>query len=207
MYHYVQYTATTYSIAHSSICHCSSAHASLPANLNLWAIDHPLNCPKAELHKFQLFFHVKDNSLPHLASLSLLNDLCLSMVAWQSCELSHHASIIPLWLKSRNCTQTSNSSCLFLCCVYQCRGSSGRHPSVLIPQYSFESFLHVAVLQWLPSLHAYAWRDSTSALFCWLLCLILITQALGLPTPSTSSLLVEESLSPVFFWFKENWVV
>lgn len=56
------------------------------------------------------------------------------------------------------------------CCVHQCRGSSGRHLSMLISQYRFESFLHEAVLQALPSLHAYARRDSTSALFCRLLC-------------------------------------
>lgn len=91
---------------------------------------------------------------------------------------------------------------LFPCCVHQCRGSSGRHTSVLIPHYRFESFLHEAVLQALPSLHAS--RDSTSSLFvdcC--VSFVLTTQALGLHTPSTSSLLVEKLLSPVFFfWFE-----
>lgn len=70
---------------------------------------------------------------------------------------------------------------------------------MLIPHYRFESFLHEAVLQALP-LHAS--RDSTSALFvdcC--VSFVLTTQALGLHTPSTSSLLVEKLLSPGFFFF------
>lgn len=83
------------SVAHSSIYHCSSIHAGLPVNLNLSAIYHVLNVPKAELHKLQLFFCIKDNSPPHLANLSLLNTLYLSMVAQHSCELSHHVSIFP----------------------------------------------------------------------------------------------------------------
>lgn len=41
-----------FSIAHSSIYHYSTTHAGLPVNINLRAIDHLLNCPKAKFHKF-----------------------------------------------------------------------------------------------------------------------------------------------------------
>lgn len=87
---------------------------------------------------------------------------------------------------------------------------------MLIPQYMFE-YRFVTILLLLCSRDFLLYMPMLGEIplqLCFVDCcvsFILTTQALGLPTPSISSLLVEESFSlrkkSVFFWFKENWVV
>lgn len=189
------------SIAHSSIYHhYSSTHAGLPVNLNLWAIYHLLKVPKAELHNFQLFFHIKNNSPPHLVSLSLLNSLYLSMV--HNIPVSYPTmSPLSLWGHSPETAHgvLTPPVCSYVVCISVETVQTGTQVcwflSTVLGAFSMRMFCRHLLLYVLM-------LGETPLQLCFVNCcvsFILTTQALGLPTPSTSSLLVEESFSHVFF--------